>query len=333
MGKGLSRYLVIVGIVLLLGGCTQSSSPLPPSAAFTTQVSHGYLYAPLEVHFDAGASVDPDGQIRQYAWDFGDGATGSGVRPVHTYTSAGDYTITLQVVDNAGNEDSATGDIHVLPVGSDELLCRYTWTYHGTAQAMELLLPKGLYETYHNQPRTPLVGDYNYGDYVLAPRDDPTLVDVANALNDRIGGVGGLTFAKFALSFIQGAIAYIPDQPGFEYPLYPLETLVEEGGDCEDTTILYVSLLRALGIPVTMAFVDTDGDGLPDHVLALVPVPSAAGFGNDCPAGTTPGVLDISHQLYAVAETAVDPTHDGYIPLGCDPWGIGPEAIKQRWDF
>lgn len=333
MEKRAGLIFLIAAALLLLGGCMKPSSPLPPTAAFSVEASHGYLYAPLEVRCDASASVDPDGQITQYVWRFGDGATGSGKTPTHTYTAAGDYTITLRVDDAAGNDATATAEIHVLPVGSDQLLRRYTWTYGGEDEAMELLLPKALYETYHNQPRTPLVGDYNYDDYVNAPRDDPTLEDVANKLNDRIGGAGGLTFAKLALSFIQGAIAYVPDKPGFEYPLYPLETLVDKGGDCEDTTILYVSLLRALGIHVTMAFVDTDGDALPDHVLGLVPVPSAAGLGMNCPDGCVPGIWSIGGQLYAVAETAVDPTHDGYIPLGCDPWGIGPGAIKQRWDY
>ncbi|MGD8357039.1 MAG: Ig-like domain-containing protein [Lysobacterales bacterium] len=58
--------------------------------------------------FDASASDDPDGTIASYGWTFGDGATGSGVNPSHSYASTGNYTVTLTVTDNAGDSDQAS---------------------------------------------------------------------------------------------------------------------------------------------------------------------------------------------------------------------------------
>jgi len=52
--------------------------------------------------FDASGSYDPDGVIVSYLWDFGDGVTGVGENPVHTYRFPGEYTVTLTVTDNAG---------------------------------------------------------------------------------------------------------------------------------------------------------------------------------------------------------------------------------------
>ncbi|MBE3136943.1 MAG: PKD domain-containing protein [Thermoplasmata archaeon] len=52
--------------------------------------------------FDASGSYDPDGVIVSYQWDFGDGVTGVGENPVHTYQFPGEYTVTLTVTDNAG---------------------------------------------------------------------------------------------------------------------------------------------------------------------------------------------------------------------------------------
>ncbi|MFE8034611.1 S8 family serine peptidase, partial [Thiohalocapsa marina] len=52
--------------------------------------------------FDGTGSTDTDGTIVAYAWDFGDGQTGSGSTPSHTYASAGDYEVTLIVTDNDG---------------------------------------------------------------------------------------------------------------------------------------------------------------------------------------------------------------------------------------
>lgn len=54
------------------------------------------------VAFDAGASSDPDGSVASYAWDFGDGATGTGVSPQHTYAQVGTYTVRLTVADDQG---------------------------------------------------------------------------------------------------------------------------------------------------------------------------------------------------------------------------------------
>jgi len=53
-----------------------------------------------ELTFDGSGSSDSDGEIIEYIWDFGDDSTGSGVSPVHTYTEAGQYTVTLTVKDD-----------------------------------------------------------------------------------------------------------------------------------------------------------------------------------------------------------------------------------------
>ncbi len=50
--------------------------------------------------FDASASVDPDGALDTYRWDFGDGTTGEGATATHTYSTPGTYTARLMVEDN-----------------------------------------------------------------------------------------------------------------------------------------------------------------------------------------------------------------------------------------
>ncbi len=51
------------------------------------------------VTFDARQSVD-DGQIMSYAWDFGDGSSGTGPIVTHSYSEEGMYQIVLNVTDN-----------------------------------------------------------------------------------------------------------------------------------------------------------------------------------------------------------------------------------------
>jgi hypothetical protein len=72
---------------------------LPPVASFAD-----YEDA-LDVIVDATASADPDGVIVSYAWNFGDGATASGVNVTHTYLTWGTWWITLTVTD----DDAMTG--------------------------------------------------------------------------------------------------------------------------------------------------------------------------------------------------------------------------------
>ncbi len=61
--------------------------------------------------FNAGASCD-DGLISSYAWNFGDGKTGSGVSVNHTYAVAGYYNVILTVTDNTGLTAQQTQLVH-----------------------------------------------------------------------------------------------------------------------------------------------------------------------------------------------------------------------------
>ncbi len=57
--------------------------------------------------FDAGGSIDKDGALTGYVWDFGDGTTATGVRVAQRYDTEGRYTISLTVTDNADVGNSA----------------------------------------------------------------------------------------------------------------------------------------------------------------------------------------------------------------------------------
>jgi PKD repeat protein len=83
----------------------------PPTAAFT-QTATG-----LAASFDGSTSTDADGTIASYAWDFGDGTTGSGVKASKTYAAAGTYTVELTVTDDAGATNSVSRAVTVTAEG------------------------------------------------------------------------------------------------------------------------------------------------------------------------------------------------------------------------
>ncbi|MHA7264684.1 PKD domain-containing protein, partial [Arthrobacter sp. TMN-37] len=83
----------------------------PPTAAFT------HTATGLAASFDGSTSTDPDGTIASYAWEFGDGTTGTGVKASKTYAAAGTYAVKLTVTDDAGATNSTSRDVTVTSDG------------------------------------------------------------------------------------------------------------------------------------------------------------------------------------------------------------------------
>jgi hypothetical protein len=80
----------------------------------------------------------------------------------------------------------------------------------------------------------------------------------------------------------------------------------------------------------TLATVDTDDDGHPDHVLVFVPVSAAYAAELGCSGGVAITILSLGGTLHAVAETAVQ---SGILGIGCDPWGLEAEDVIESWAF
>jgi hypothetical protein len=60
-----------------------------------------------EITFDGSRSLDYNGKIADYQWDFGDGQKASGVKVTHRYATSGAFNAALTVKDNEGLTDTA----------------------------------------------------------------------------------------------------------------------------------------------------------------------------------------------------------------------------------
>lgn len=82
-----------------------------PSAFFTYKPF--FPFANNTVYFDASESLDTDGGLSSYSWDFGDGENETGETTTHMFTSDGTFTVNLTVTDDDGSTDSYTREVSV----------------------------------------------------------------------------------------------------------------------------------------------------------------------------------------------------------------------------
>jgi PKD repeat protein/DNA-binding MarR family transcriptional regulator len=85
---------------------------LSPTAVITDLVSTAL--EDEEIIFNGSNSVDPDGTIIKYRWDFGDGEFAEGKKTSHSFPKAGIYTVTLIVEDDDNVLNRITKMITVL---------------------------------------------------------------------------------------------------------------------------------------------------------------------------------------------------------------------------
>ena len=134
-----------------------------------------------------------------------------------------------------------------VPKSIELISVNYSWDYRGK-WSWEGKLPVSLYDYYRELPRPPT---NNYSVYVTHPVDDP-YIDMLVEKITNAAQTKGFTVAQtveFAAAFVQ-SLPYTVDSvttPYDEYPRYPLETLKDNGGDCEDTSILLASIVDKMG--------------------------------------------------------------------------------------
>jgi hypothetical protein len=164
----------------------------------------------------------------------------------------------------------------------------FAWTYKGQDWTWSLDIPKTLYDAYKAVPVYQRVRNGVGGYGLLTTTEDSymqSLADELTKVSDE-NNFDSYEQVSFALAFVQ-SLPYTSDAvtSGYdEYPRFPIETLVDDGGDCEDTSILFATLTLQMGYgvvyinPPSHCAVGVKGDDIPGGYYWNYPVASSTRY-------------------------------------------------------
>ena len=222
----------------------------------------------VQLTLSAGADVD---SAIWYVLDIsGDViATSETVTLNHTFTSSGEYTILMDGMSG----DSEVHRFWTVSVNGDTALT-YTWMYSGKQYTITLYIDYSDYKYYRDL--TPVSERCQESTHVrdkqFVTYNDKYVLQLASSFKNMTSGMTDLQRMNFLLAFTQ-YIEYQSDDvfTGYEeYWKYPVETLYDQGGDCEDTSILFSAIAEAMGYNTSLLL-------FPGHMAAGVDLASGTG--------------------------------------------------------
>lgn len=186
--------------------------------------------------------------LTDVTWTFVDGT----VKNINTSDGTLNYTFSdagLFCIDYVGTdaeENRYCGTVSIIAGGMVKQT--YAWYYGGEKYTEEMYIKYSDYKYYCNLKTERTNGsDSHVRQFVTS--DDQYVQKLADDLMEKGKLLSKEEFAQFVLNFVQ-SIDYVSDTESkgcTEYWKYPVETLFECCGDCEDTSILYCSVMKACG--------------------------------------------------------------------------------------
>ncbi|SNS46681.1 PKD repeat-containing protein [Granulicella rosea] len=106
-------------LLILLAGCSTSTPSNGAGAPKAAIIADNYLtYPGYPILFSGLGSSDPQNETLSYAWNFGDGSTGTGAQVLKGYAQAGSYTVSLKVTNTSGQSNSTSITIKIVLPGT-----------------------------------------------------------------------------------------------------------------------------------------------------------------------------------------------------------------------
>ena len=170
----------------------------------------------------------------------------------------------------------------------------YYWTFDSNQYHLEKVLNYTTYSYYRSLDHSiDWSNAESYDDVIpqyarFSTPDAPYVQELALELKNmsiQSGYTTNVEIAEFIYSFV-GAIPYQYDLDSAgnttDKPKYPIEMLYENGGDCEDASALYISLVESLGYDAALMLGQvkaSEDDEWGGHAWAVINMPAATGEG------------------------------------------------------
>lgn len=130
-----------LGLELSLNGLFRRAPNEPPIPAFRTTPPDPEASKPLR--FLADESSDPDGELREIWWDFGDGSAAEGRATDHVYAVPGTYDIVLTVSDDDGAVSALTSSLRIWPADTTPVAAFSAYPVSGSGVRLPRPLRQG----------------------------------------------------------------------------------------------------------------------------------------------------------------------------------------------
>lgn len=217
----------------------------------------------------------------------------------------------VTAVDVYNNESAPSLIVSSVPTLTRQTPVSYQWEFKGRNYTIgPIYFGNSALKNYQNlpHPQLDLYHPYEYVNaYTADINDDQVIADIVSAIKAAAEkqGITGNELVEFLVAFVQ-SFPYVSDSistPSDEYPRYPVETLLEKKGDCEDTAILTAVLLHELGYGSALLY-------LPDQEHMAVGV-----LGGEDVEGS---YYEKNGQRYYYLETTATGWHIGEVPDDCE---------------
>lgn len=215
----------------------------------------------------------------------------------------------LQARVSSQNATIAALETQIVDIIKFNLTHHYQWRFDGHDRSMNLSIPYELYWEYRNRPRPA-----EWEDWVSMckdPGDDAYISQMAEELLSTASSEDytDAETVNYVATFIHRMLntEEAITAPWDGHPKYPVETLVDLGGDSEDTSILTAAVLHEMGYDVALIFFE-------DLKHAIVGV------------GPGDGIFGAYYESHGTRYFFIETTGDGW-KVGEKPTILDPEQV------
>ncbi len=223
----------------------------------------------LSVNAGVECKIEPSLPLTETVWTISDEEESITSDVLNYAFDVGTHTVTY-----VGKESDGTTHYGFFTVLADGIVVKeFNWVHNSNNYDYSMSILYSDYLEYYNDDISRRTGSVEH-DRSFVTSNDKYITKIATDFAKMTEGMSDKDIVNFILCFTQ-YIEYQSDEVYMgvgEYWKYPLETLFDQGGDCEDTSILYCAIASAMGYDSTLLL-------FYGHMMAAVAAEGCSGDG------------------------------------------------------